>query len=188
MFTNKNALRKHYLRERRELDENERIETNRGITHNILEFEAYRKAGSVFVYVSTKYEIDTKAIIENAFEAGKLVCVPLCGKNGEMSAKRIKSLDELSEGRYGIPEPLLSSETIECPELVLAPALSCDIRGYRLGYGGGYYDRFLSRCHSPCIALCAESRLLERLPHNGFDRRCEWVATERQVLHTYEEQ
>ncbi len=187
MYTDKAALRKYFLVKRKELAEEEKIRIDKGITANILNSKIYKDADSVFVYVSTKYEINTAVIIENALYTGKTVCVPLCGKNGEMSARRITSIKELSEGHYGIPEPPLSSETVEHPELALVPALSCDMMGYRLGYGGGYYDRFLKRVRSVYMALCAESRLVETLPHDGFDRRCGWVVTERQVLRTDEE-
>ncbi len=187
MYTDKAALRKYYLKKRNGLSEEERFRIDKGITANILKSAIYREAGSVFVYVSTKYEINTIAIIENALETGKNVCVPLCGKNGEMSARQITSMETLSKGQYGIPEPPLSSKMVERPELILVPALSCDMMGYRLGYGGGYYDRFMQRVKAECMALCAESRLVERLPHDGFDKRCGWVVTERQVLRTDEE-
>ena len=106
----------------------------------------------------------------------------------EMSARRILSLDELKSGAYGIPEP--SSGAPEIPpdgiSLVIVPALSCDRNGYRLGYGGGYYDRFLARTRAVAAALCAESRLTDELPREPFDLPCNYIITERQVLHTNE--
>ena len=71
-------------------------------------------------------------------------------------------------------------------DLILAPALSCDRNGYRLGYGGGYYDRFLARTRAVAAALCAESRLTDELPREPFDLPCNYIITERQVLHTNE--
>ena len=107
-----------------------------------------------------------------------------------MTARRIRSLDELRAGKYGILEPDAAAEELP-PEqigLIIVPALACDRQGYRLGYGGGYYDRFLSHTGAVRMALCAEARLLSRLPHEPFDMRCNYVITERQVLHTDEKQ
>ena len=105
-----------------------------------------------------------------------------------MSARRILSLDELQSGAYGIPEPSSGAPEIPPDEisLVIVPALSCDRNGYRLGYGGGYYDRFLARTHAAAAALCAESRLTDVLPREPFDLPCNYIITERQVLHTNE--
>ena len=90
----------------------------------------------------------------------------------------------------GFSHPTLSDTAPEiAPEnidLILAPALSCDRNGYRLGYGGGYYDRFLARTRAVAAALCAESRLTDELPREPFDLPCNYIITERQVLHTNE--
>lgn len=162
---------------------------NRQIASHVLEHESYRRAGCVFAYVSTPQEIDTRALLRAALAAGKIVCVPLCGAAGEMTARQITSLDDLQPGAYGIDEPDASAREIppEEIELVLVPALACDRQGYRLGYGGGYYDRFLCRTRAVRMALCAEQRLVERLPHTALDQRCRWIITERQVLRTDEE-
>lgn len=162
---------------------------DRQIASRVLEHESYRSAGCVFAYVSTLQEIDTRALLREALAAGKIVCVPLCGAAGEMTARQIRSLDELRPGAYGIDEPDASAREIlpEEIELVLVPALACDRQGYRLGYGGGYYDRFLCRTGAVRMALCAEQRLVESLPHTALDQRCRWIITERQVLRTDEE-
>ena len=188
MCTDKKSLRKRYLAARAALAPAEKQRIDCGITENILQSTLYARADCIFCYVSTAEEIDTRAILETALRDGKTVCVPLCGKGGSMSARKITALSDLRTGHYGILEPSDTAEELapENIDLILAPALSCDRSGYRLGYGGGYYDRFLAKTHAACAALCASARLADALPHEDFDRRCDYIITEREVLHPHE--
>jgi len=188
MLRDKKTLRRHFLTCRANLGVEEKRKLDKDITRAILSFKLYQKAECIFIYVSSPNEIDTHFIIFDALKSGKTVCVPRCGEAGQMTARRIISLSELAPGAHGILEPCADSDIVEYPELVIAPALACDKNGYRLGYGGGYYDRFLSRNHMDCIALCAYERILNELPHDKYDQRCQWIATERQVLCTDEKQ
>ena len=186
--TEKQQLRRCYREARRTLSSDEKRFIDCKISDNLLKSDLYRDAACIFCYVSTSDEIGTAAILEQALTDGKTLCVPLCGRAGEMSARRILSLDELQSGAYGIPEPSSGAPEIPPDEisLVIVPALSCDRNGYRLGYGGGYYDRFLSRTNAVCAALCASQRMSATLPHEAFDRRCHYIITEREVLRTDE--
>ena len=188
MCTDKKTLRGRYLAERASLSAEEKQAIDRGIAQNILQSEFYQQADCIFCYVSTAEEIDTRTVLENALASGKTVCVPLCGKGGSMTARKITALSELQTGHYGILEPPDTAPEIapENIDLILAPALSCDRKGYRLGYGGGYYDRFLSRTNAVCVALCASQRMSAALPHEAFDRCCHYIITEREVLRTDE--
>jgi len=160
----------------------------------------------VFLYVSTAGEIETQALLAYALTQGKRVCVPRCepkpaghqpigyqqaGRKqagceqvGRMTARRIQSLEELEAGSYGILEPSSDAPLVppEQIDLVLAPALACDTRGRRLGYGGGYYDRFLCQTSAIRAALCPETRLVETLPCEPYDVPCSLLFTERRVL------
>ena len=188
MCTDKKTLRGRYLAERASLSAGEKQTIDRGIAQNILQSDFYQQADCIFCYVSTAEEIDTRTVLENALASGRTVCVPLCGKGGSMSARSITALSDLRAGHYGILEPSDTAEEIapEDIDLVLAPALACSRNGYRLGYGGGYYDRFLARTQAVCAALCASRRLVNELPHEDFDRRCHYIITEREVLRTDE--
>ena len=140
------------------------------------------------VYAQSEKRIDTKEKQENvnSRELKKQLAEAKPYRTW-LSTNRIE-LDELKSGTKGIPEP--SSGAPEIPpdgiSLVIVPALSCDRNGYRLGYGGGYYDRFLARTRAVAAALCAESRLTDELPREPFDLPCNYIITERQVLHTNE--
>lgn len=190
MSHDKKELRRRFLAERAALSATDKQQIDREITRRVLESEAFERAGCVFAYVSTPQEIDTRALLRAALDAGKTVCVPLCGAAGVMTARRIVSLDALRPGVYGIEEPEADAPEIAPSEIDLAvtPALACDLNGYRLGYGGGYYDRFFCRTKAVRMALCAGARLVDALPHDALDQKCDWIITERQVLRTNEEQ
>lgn len=187
---NKASLRKRFLGERALQTQAEREQISSSITQRLVESTAFREAQCVFCYVSTAEEISTRGILTQAFLMGKTVCVPLCGAKGCMTARRITSLSELKPGHYGIPEPSCDAEIVLPEQISLAviPALACDKKGYRLGYGGGYYDRFLAQSPALRAALCAEKRFVEVLPHEQFDQRCGLIFTERQVFQPNEKQ
>ncbi len=189
MSLDKAQLRRRFRAQRAAQDPAEKKHIDEEICAHVLESVLFQHADCIFLYVSTPQEIDTRALVQKALAAGKTVCVPLCGAPGEMEARCIVSLDDLQPGAYGIDEPGADTPVVDPMriDLVIAPALACDRQGFRLGYGGGYYDRFLARTDAASAALCAEARLVDKLPHETFDRRCSWIFTERQVLRTDEE-
>ena len=131
----------------------------------------YREADTVLVYVSLPEEIDTFGIINKALEDGKRVAVPRI-TDGEMRFFWLDDLSAAEPGFRGIPEP-----PDGCPEaddetaLVVVPGLAFDRRGFRVGYGGGFYDRYLSAHPShPTLALCYAFQLFPELPAEAHDR------------------
>lgn len=189
MCTDKKTLRRRFLALRAALSPAEKQTIDRQILDAVLRFPLYRQADCIFVYVSTPDEIDTRLLLEDALAAEKIVCVPRCERQkGEMTARQITSLTEITPGRYGILEPPATAKIIppERPTLAIVPALACDASGYRLGYGGGYYDRFLIKVSAPVVALCAQSRLVDCLPVDDYDRKCDWILSERQATHINE--
>ncbi|MDO5142747.1 MAG: 5-formyltetrahydrofolate cyclo-ligase [Eubacteriales bacterium] len=189
MWGDKQQLRRRFLAERAAQSAAVREAIGRQIAAQVMQHPLYQRADCVFCYVSVGEEIDTHQLLRDALDAGKTVCVPRCETRGQMSARQIRSLDEVQPIRFGLLEPSADAPEIDPAQigLVLAPALACDRQGYRLGYGGGYYDRFLSRTPADTIVLCAAARLVERLPRTSSDRRCGFIATEGQVLRTDEE-
>lgn len=134
----------------------------------------------VFIYVSVKNEPDTREYINYLLSAGHRVCVPLCKGEGIMEARYISSLDELSPAGFGLLEPGADAP-FAAPEeldLVIAPCVAADIHGVRLGYGGGYYDRFLPQVSCPVICLCRCEMLQQNLPAQGHDIKVAAVVTE----------
>ncbi|MBO2527498.1 MAG: 5-formyltetrahydrofolate cyclo-ligase [Clostridiales bacterium] len=129
----------------------------------------YCAAKTLYVYLSANQEVRTDTIIRQARKDGKRVAVPkVFGKE-----LRFFYLDEdtrLETGSFGIAEPVDGQEADDRTALVLLPGLAFDRDGHRIGYGGGYYDRFLARQpHHPTVALCYGFQLLDRLPTESHD-------------------
>ena len=140
----------------------------------------YQEASTVFCFVGTIHEIDTRPILADALATGKRLCVPLCVGKGIMELRQIHSLEELSTGAYGILEPPEESPVV-CPDevdLAILPCLTCNHLGQRLGQGGGYYDRFLSGYRGGTVLLCREKLIREEIPLEPHDYPVPWVLTE----------
>ena len=133
------------------------------------------------VYVATTHNFH-KENVRAALEAGKTLAVPLCMGPGVMQARAVRSLEELAPaGPYGIPEPPAGAPEVPPQRLALCvlPCLAAAPDGTRLGYGGGYYDRFLPlACNAVKIALCRAALLEPVLPRECHDVRADFVLTE----------
>lgn len=178
--TGKAGIRRQCAEKRNALTDRYITEAGQRITEAVLASPDFTDARTVFCYVSTPREPDTRTLITEALSRGKTVCVPRCTGKGRMEAVRIRSLRDLEEGAYGIPEPKNGSEAVrkDIIDLCLIPCVSADPEGRRLGHGGGYYDRFLSGIHAKKICLCFDSMMSARLPEEPYDVRADRVVTE----------
>ena len=158
-----------------------REESSRRIAARLLALDAYRNAGTVCCFVGTAREIDTRPILQDALSSGKRLCVPLCTAPGQMEMRAIAALDCLAPGTMGILEPPPDTPIVDAAEIDLAvlPCLSCDREGRRLGYGGGYYDRFLQQYTGAAVLLCREQLLWPEIPVEAHDIPIPRVLTER---------
>ena len=141
-------------------------------TEKLTSLPEYKKSETVFCFIGRDNEIDTVGLINKMIREGKTVAVPQCGKNGIMTAKRIETLEGLQKGRFGIHEPGENSELVppERIDLTVIPSLLCDKKGRRIGYGGGYYDRYLSgNKRIKKIILCPKDMIKKRIPNAPFD-------------------
>lgn len=164
MLDGKKILRKELLSLRNTLPEKEL-----SLSH-LEKFAEFKKAQTVFSYVSAGSEVRTLSLIEEMLKE-KRVTVPYCtDKEGNMIAVEINSTDELKEGLFGIAEPINPKEfPKEKIDFVIVPGIAFDNDGYRLGYGKGYYDRFLSDINPYKLGICKKEFLIEKLPHDEFD-------------------
>ena len=148
----------------------ELAEKSRILAARFLETEAYCNAGTLYGYVGYNREVCTTGILAQALKDGKRVAIPKCyGK--QMVFRYITDLDRLQRRSFGLPEPYDDEPLAQDPDaLVLMPGLAFDKAGYRVGYGGGYYDRFLElEPDHPTIALCFDFQILDCLEPDPFD-------------------
>jgi 5-formyltetrahydrofolate cyclo-ligase len=146
---------------------------------SVIMSEKFRTAARVGAYFAIGSEVRTDQIISEASKLGKIVALPRV--EGESISFYRHSPGNLVKGRFGIMEPLPQIE-IKDIELLIVPGIAFDKRGYRLGYGRGYYDKFLSVNPTVSIGLAYSIQLVQNLPHGSHDRRMDAIATENGVL------
>lgn len=181
---NKQELRKQLLEQRKNTPQAQQEYVNEMIFQAVTAHPKYLDSDTIFVYYSVNDEIDTHRLIEDALALGKRVCVPKCRPKHQMDACQILTQNDLTEETFGIPEPGAHCEVIHPEEidLCIIPALACDEKGVRIGYGGGFYDRFLAKTDAFRMTLCAQSRMLEQLPAEPHDIPCNCIVTDQEVI------
>lgn len=180
----KAALRRELLAQRDAVPQRE--EKSRAVGDGVLALPAYQKARQVLLYLSKGSEVDTWEVFARAVAEGKEVYAPRClDGEGTMGFFQVTSPQELLQGRFGLWEP----DPRRCAPwrrregaLCLVPGIAFDRQGYRLGYGKGYYDRFLAGFSGTAAGLCFRELALERLPRGPQDRRVDVLVTEAGVL------
>ncbi len=181
MMQDKAARRQEILAWRRALSPEEKAQMDAAIFRQLLDLPEFMGADLLFSYVSLTHEVDTRHILTYALSFGKTVVVPRCvSGTHSMQFYQITSLQQLKSGAYGVLEPPVALPIPQATpnSLMLVPALSVDLAGYRLGYGGGYYDRYLEQFPGRTICLCYARHRVEILPRDEFDRSCDAVLTE----------
>lgn len=158
--------------------------TDQKIAERLTGLEEFELAGTIFCFVSMSDEINTRPILTRVIQSGKRLAVPRCQKGGRMEAYEIKSPDQLQPGFYGVLEPVGGCFKINREEIdfAIVPCLSCDVSGRRLGYGGGYYDRYLAVRDYPAAAICREPMVCGQLPAEEFDVVMDLVVTEARII------
>ncbi|MBQ9618748.1 MAG: 5-formyltetrahydrofolate cyclo-ligase [Oscillibacter sp.] len=177
----KRALRRRLRVLEQSLSADYREISGRVIVSALLSMEAYRAAECLCCFVGAGPEIDTRPLLRAALAARKRVCVPLCTGKGVMEMRQVSSLDELSPGTLGIPEPSANAPLVSPAEIdfLVVPCLSSDRAGNRLGRGGGYYDRFLCDFRGVSVLVCREAMLQDSIPMEAHDVSLSLVLSER---------
>jgi len=152
------------------------------IAEAVIGSDAWKKARCVFCYVSVDPEPDSRVILRAVLDGGKHLCVPrVTDEPCVMEAVPVSGLEEIDDmriGPFGIPSPTLKKAfPPEEIDLALIPGLAFDMRGRRVGRGGGYYDRFLAGCPAYRIGLCFPAQVRDDLPSaKPWDQRMDALA------------
>jgi 5-formyltetrahydrofolate cyclo-ligase len=176
----KAALRKELRGQLAACPPQEMAQRDRCLTQRFLQLPQVAQAKTVLLYYGVGVEPDTRPLTEALWDMGKTVAMPLCLEDCRMEARVVRCWEDLTGGKFGIPEPkqnctLLAKEQLD---LILVPALACDREGYRLGQGAGFYDRYLSDYRGVTVALCGDNARIEQLPREAHDLPVSVVITE----------
>lgn len=180
----KKLLRQRMRVIRTEMPPDIKAKRDHRIFEQIIGLREYREAKMVVTYVSNSIEVDTLELIRHSLEIGKQVAVPRCDETikGKMTFYLITSMEQLESGKYGLlePSPTLCPQVTDWSDSVcIVPALCYDSMGFRLGYGGGYYDRFLNRYPGRKIGIVYTACMTGKLNPGRYDVPVDTIVTER---------
>lgn len=181
----KKELRSHIKERARCLSLEYKNASDSSITKQLIQSSYFKEAQCIFIYVSTRNEVDTLQLIHTALSMNKEVLVPRCLPNHCMEAVQIRGKEDLEIGSYGILEPIQSCTVVKPSKIDLAiiPCVSVDLKGHRLGHGAGYYDRYLEGLNCKKIALCYEELLAHEVHVEQTDIDMDTVITEKKIYH-----
>jgi 5-formyltetrahydrofolate cyclo-ligase len=181
----KRALRAHYKEKRRLISSDAKAVLDAALCRAITQLDAFRRADVILAFYPSFLEPDIIPVINEALKRKKKVAFPMCNVSDHtMRFKYVSDLNELKLGSYSIPEPQDSNEEYsgEAFALSIVPALAFDKNGYRLGYGAGYYDRFLSDFNGISVGAAYSEFITDTLPHDIFDIKTDIIISERGTI------
>lgn len=184
----KKELRAKFRKIRESFDPAFKKEYDSAIQRKFLSSNIYQEAKTILCFISTNLEVETRGIIKQAFLDKKTVAVPKClNKNGKMKFFIITSFDDLEESTFSLLEPNIK----KCKEIkdfsysiCILPGFAFDREGYRIGFGKGYYDRFLNKYDGIKVAICYNECIVSSLPRGRYDIAADYIVTQKYILTT----
>jgi 5-formyltetrahydrofolate cyclo-ligase len=188
MQNNKKDIRAAMMKRRRNLDNGSVLALSDIIQKRIVESRFFKESSVIMAYMPIQNEIRTDLLIERSIASGKTILLPRIKDAETMEAVPIQSLgSDLIKGYMGImePDPSIPAANPQTIDLVILPGIAFDRKGYRIGFGGGYYDRFITRLRNDCILLAPayDFQVLEHIPAEAFDQPVDMVVTEKEIIH-----
>ncbi|API90542.1 MULTISPECIES: 5-formyltetrahydrofolate cyclo-ligase [Virgibacillus] len=182
----KEQLRKSTITILNQMDAAQRKKVEQQLHHQLVTSSIWKNADTIGITISKGFEWDTNKLIKQAWEQGKTVCAPKCvPATKTMDFYAFHTYDQLEVVYYRLLEPD-PSKTVYIPpaniDLLVVPGIVFDQKGYRIGFGGGYYDRFLVGFPNFTVSILHSSQLIESIPKNVFDIPVQHLITEAGLL------
>ncbi|HEC76823.1 MAG TPA: 5-formyltetrahydrofolate cyclo-ligase [Thermoplasmatales archaeon] len=179
----KEELRKKIKEKRDKLSQTEIWRRSEKIIEKLTKMNEFVNADAVACYISFGNEVNTHFLIKNFIEKKKIL-VPFVDKGRkEIRLSHLKNWEELHTGEYGILEPKKEFLRIENnADIFIIPGIVFDESGNRIGYGGGYFDRFLSDFKGKKIALAYEFQIIKKMPNEKHDVKMDFIVTDKRII------
>lgn len=184
---------KHFLRKQMkarlyDIDDDTYEKMCTDIAIRLMDLPIWQDAKTIGTTVSRRREINTTPLIQKAWKQGKAVAVPKADPQVKaMDFRKIHSYQDVETAYAGIQEPieeLTESVSNDDIDLLMVPGLLFDRQGYRIGFGGGYYDRYLIAYNKAAVSLALDMQVIDSVPKESFDRPVDFVVTETKVIET----
>jgi len=177
------ALRKHLLEKRDEISAELRDILSENIHQNLKHISSYTDSQKIACYFPIGSEVNTSGIMHDILDQNKCLLLPKV-VNGNLIFYNVPNLEKLEKGDFDIMEPRDDYKKAEKIDCILVPTVAISKSGIRLGYGKGYYDRFLSTTNAVKISLTYSKQIIKSIPNDTHDIKMDWIVTEDEVIKT----
>lgn len=177
----KESLRSKLLVQRNALSREDISKYSEKISQKIFKHPKFISSKSLFLYFSIGSEVSTSSLLDESLRLGKNVFLPVLDNSSNLSFHKFESFLKMKKGKFGILEPTSKVSLVDS-DLVIVPALAFDLHLHRLGYGKGYYDRFLKNTSSYKLGICFDFQLIEKIPNEHHDQKMDEVISEKRTL------
>ena len=179
----KARIREEMSRKRRYLTKKEKTELDNKILNTLVNLPEWKKAKKILIYIAHRYEIQTSGILRIFLKKKQIIVPKTHLRFHSLSLHKIKSPDDLFIGRYGLLEPNPGTQMIEPEEVDLAviPGMVFDLKGHRIGYGKGYYDKLNKHLKCKKISLAYNFQIIDNIPAEKHDQPIDILITEKKI-------
>lgn len=179
----KKDIRNQVLAKRLSISKEALTDKSEKICNSFLALSSYQNADLLYIYMDFKNEVITKQIIADAHQKGKKIAIPKVVKDQIVFYYLEPNHCELKEGHFGIREPEIAKPVEDKKGIMVVPGIAFDEKGYRVGYGKGYYDRYLQEHEvAQKISLVLELQMVEQVPFDAYDIPVDLIVTEKRVI------